>query len=247
MRRHLLLVGVAGTLTGCFGAKINGGPTECFNDFCPAANELVAVLPFANETVDMDGPVVLREAFVEAGKKRGLNVMPVEQSDTILRDNGITQGGQLKAVDPPTLKDILKCQYAFYGNVQVFSSKNAMIRVSRQVKADFRLVYLPEGREIWKADHAEKRVEWHLSGKLDADGMRANMARGLVSGLLKSPLRKESRLVAKKSLSTLPQFTGPGPAVGREPPAEEPAEPAEPAAPARAPASESNDAALAGM
>lgn len=214
MKRFVPVLAVGVALAGCGAPPVTGGVTECFEQYCPAADASIVVLPFANETTDMDAPKIVREAFLAGITGRGCNIVPVETSDEKLVDNGITQGGQLNAVDPETLKDMLGVDYVFYGNVEGFSSKNIMVYVSRWVKASFRLVYTPKGESLWEAGGEAKEREYHFS--LDADRMKEAMVEGLVSGLLQSALKDEAAKAVSNALGTLPEFTGPGPGVGAE-------------------------------
>lgn len=212
--KRLLFVLAGGTALWACAPPVTGGVTESFAQYCPAGNAPVVVLPFANETVDMDAPKVLRDAFVKAVQGRGINIVPVETSDATLRENGITQGGQLGGVDPVTLKEILGVDYVFYGNVETFSNKNFVIYVSRWVKAGFKLVYTPKGELLWEAGSEAKKREYHFD-PTDDDSMKAAMVGGLVSGIVQSALKAEADLVVSRVLSSLPQFTGP--AAGAEP------------------------------
>ncbi len=215
MKRVLFVLGAAMALWGC-APPVTGGITESFAQYCPPTSAPVVVLPFANETADMDAPGVVRNAFIEKVKSRGINMVPVETSDGTLRENGITQGGQLGGVDPQTLKEILGVDYVFYGNVETFSSKNIMVYVSRWVKADFKLVYTPKGELLWEAGSEAKEREYHFD-LTDDDSMKAAMVGGLISGLVQSALKAEADLVVSRALSTLPAFAEAAP--GAPPPA----------------------------
>ena len=220
MKRLLFVLAAGGAVlfgAGCGAPPVTGGITESFAQYRPAAGALAVVLPFANETADMDSPKIVREAFIEGIQGRGCNIMPVEKSDEMLRDNGITQGGQLNAVDPETLKEVLGADYVFYGNVEAFSSKNLAFYVSRWVKAGFKLVYTPKAELLWEAGGEAKAREYHMDFE-DDEKMRKAMVKGLVSGLVQSALKKEAAKVVANALSTLPAFTAPGPEVEAQKP-----------------------------
>jgi hypothetical protein len=219
--RRLLAVLVAGVAFWGCAAPVTGGITDSFAQYCPAAGTAIAVLPFANTTADMDAPGVVRKAFIEGIQTRGINMVPIEVTDEKLRENGITQGGQLEGVDPQTLKELLGVDYAFYGNVETFSSKNIMVYVSRWVKAGFKLVYTPRGELLWDAAGEAKEREYHMDFT-DEDAMKRAMVEGLVSGLVQSALKKEADMVVARALSTLPQFAEAGPGVGAPVAAEAP-------------------------
>ena len=204
MKRLLAVLAAGAALWGC-APRFTGGITESYAQYCPAAGAAIAVLPFANDTADMDAPGVVRAAFIEGVQARGISMVPIEVTDEKLRENGITQGGQLHGVDPQTLKEVLGVDYVFYGNVETFSSKNIMVYVSRWVKAGFKLVYTPKGELLWDAGGEAKEREYHMDFT-DDDAMKAAMVQGLVSGLVQSALKEEADLAVTRAFSTMPQF-----------------------------------------
>ena len=60
----------------------------------------VAVLPFDNESVSLKGPSVLRALATEALAARGFSQPEVSDVDAGLGRLGVTDGGQMRALDP---------------------------------------------------------------------------------------------------------------------------------------------------
>jgi hypothetical protein len=189
MRKSPPLLALVGALAlaGC-GAP--GAVTEAFALHRPTSTTALAVLPFANETTDMDGPLIMREFFVEVLRRRRYVSAPVEELDAALRSNGITHGWQLAAVEPEALGEVLGVDYLVYGTVERFVPTRIPLfpwSIIRWVKAVFRLVHAPTGKELWSAVGEVKIRDYQF--------LRQSF---------RTDLRAESRKAVKKALSTLP-------------------------------------------
>src|SRR5690349_8925835 len=83
-------------LLGFFLGGCSLGPRYLAKEFHPP--QIIAVLPFDNETNDVEGPELVRKALIEVLPRRGYLVLDKESVDTVLREKfGITDGGQLRA------------------------------------------------------------------------------------------------------------------------------------------------------
>ena len=94
----LVLVSVLLSASGC------GGRREVRPEPSPAVlptGPKVAVAPMENMSNDLSASDILRDAFVEGVARKGFAVVPVAESDRILRETlGISYGGQLPSTTP---------------------------------------------------------------------------------------------------------------------------------------------------
>src|SRR5512140_3008068 len=94
----LVLVSVLLSASGCGGRKdVRPEPSPAVLPTGPR----VAVAPMENRSNDLSGSDILRDAFAEGVTRKGFAVVPVAESDRILRETlGISYGGQLPATTP---------------------------------------------------------------------------------------------------------------------------------------------------
>ncbi|MEI6845800.1 MAG: GNA1162 family protein [Candidatus Firestonebacteria bacterium] len=81
---------------------------------------VLAVLPFENFSNDVKGAEVSRKEMFKALKKGGYEVLDLEKTDALLRDVGVTDGGQLKAVDLSKLAEVLGTRTFVMGEVKIY-------------------------------------------------------------------------------------------------------------------------------
>ncbi|MDY6903232.1 MAG: DUF799 family lipoprotein [Thermodesulfobacteriota bacterium] len=111
----------------------------------------LAVLPLVNDTTDVEAPQMVREKLAEAISKYHYNVMPIAETDVILRDRmGITLGGQLEAATVAKLKENLKVDGLIYGTLMDFTEVTTGLYNVRKVRGKFRLVNAGNGRTMWQ-------------------------------------------------------------------------------------------------
>lgn len=81
---------------------------------------LLAVMPFENMSNDVAGAEVCRQKVYEALVKQDYRVLEIEKTDAILRGLGVTDGGQLKAVEMEKLALGLKTDIFVMGTVEEY-------------------------------------------------------------------------------------------------------------------------------
>ncbi|MFZ5565226.1 MAG: GNA1162 family protein [Thermodesulfobacteriota bacterium] len=111
----------------------------------------VAVLPLVNETTDVGAPEMVREKMAEAMTLRHYAVLPLADTDRILRDRlGVTLGGQLDTAPLKVLRKELQVDGLVYGTLMDFSEKTIGIYNEKKVRARFSLVETATGRTVWQ-------------------------------------------------------------------------------------------------
>lgn len=126
----------------------------------------VAILPMKNDTVDVNGPDMVRSKMEAALKERGYNVKPLKESDQILRDQmGINLGGQLDLTTPQKLGEALGVEGVLYGNLMDFDETTTGLYNVKKVRAKFKLVNAMTGSTFWERGLGVKS-EVKMSGAL---------------------------------------------------------------------------------
>ncbi|MDY6832311.1 MAG: DUF799 family lipoprotein [Thermodesulfobacteriota bacterium] len=167
MRRLFLLAGLLGLalFAGCLPALIPPNPANPI--------QTVAVLPLVNNTTDVGAPQMVREKLAAAIASRHYAVMPIADTDRILRDRlGVTLGGQLDMAPLDTLRRELQVDGLIYGTLMDFSEKTTGLYNEKKVRAKFHMVETATGRTVWKNGLGVKTEE-KMSG---AAGMIADIA-----------------------------------------------------------------------
>jgi len=80
----------------------------------------LAVLPFENGSNDVKGAEVTRKKLYEALIKGGYEVLDLEKTDSLLREAGVTDGGQLRAVDLSKIAEVLGTRTFVKGEVRIY-------------------------------------------------------------------------------------------------------------------------------
>ena len=185
-------------LAGCAA-----GPKYISKDFQPP--KTVAVLPFANETNDVEGPEIVRKHLLNLLPQRGYVPLDEETLDKTLREEfGITDGGQLGSVAAQKLGAALQADGLLYGNLLAFSDLPLGYVRKRTVKADLKLYDSKTGALLWEDQKSWTTPEFHLNSE---EAKRAAVLQAADRQLRRMTgrfLEEESILMLKRSLETLP-------------------------------------------
>src|SRR5262245_43602075 len=90
----------------------------------PPLVQTMAILPFDNESNDVDAADIMQRLTYLALKPSVYQVLDIEMVNKKLADVGIVDGGQLAAVDPVKLGKDLGVQALMFGYVESFSYTN---------------------------------------------------------------------------------------------------------------------------
>ncbi|GAB4234089.1 MAG: hypothetical protein OHK0028_10150 [Deltaproteobacteria bacterium] len=166
----------------------------------PTSGPKVAVAPMENKTNDLSGSDIIRDAFVEGAARKGFGVLPVAESDRILRETlGINYGGQLPTTTPEEVCKALGVEAVFYGEVQEWSKTTAGIYNSSAVAASFRL-YRKDGTLLWEGGDRQVRQ--------DVPRGRGNLGAEIIAGalgnLLLNPMTPQGKRVGANIARKLP-------------------------------------------
>jgi len=187
-------------LAGC-AAK----PAMLRKPFVPPV--VVAVLPFSNETNNLDAPEMMQKLAWQGLERGGYRVVPLDDAREKLRKAGITDGGQLNSKTAPELAALLGADAVLYGTVTKFSYVTLGVYLKRQVAATASLV-LSDGSVVWKHAASATRTLVEPDTKRAARELAIQLAVKWVERIISHPLYPEMQRSLYELFLTLPSPSG---------------------------------------
>lgn len=180
----------------------------------------VAVLPFENFSNDTEGPNLVRLLFIQQLINKGFNPQNFEETDKILRDLGITDGGQLNSISSIELVKNLGVDGLFYGKLLNFKYSVGILKTTRNVKLNVKLIDGWRNDLYWESeqehDESKSRLGAIMSLNLkeiaeDAikDIGKDLLVKGLsqaLKGMLGHPLYSVANTAVNNVIITLPYY-----------------------------------------
>jgi len=193
----LILLSLLLSASGCGGRKeVRPEPSPVLLPTGPK----VAVAPMENMSNDLSASDIIRDAFVEGVARKGLAVVPVAESDRILRETlGIGYGGQLPSTTPEEVCKALGVEAVFYGDVREFSKTTTGFFNSSTVAAAFRM-YRKDGSLQWEGSDRQVRQDVVRGGH----NLGAEIFAGALGNLLLNPMTPQGRRVGENIARKLP-------------------------------------------
>jgi len=170
-----------------------------------AADPRVAVLPFDNQSTDMNAAEVMRKLTQENFGKRGYPPLSAGEVDAKLAGLGVSEGGQLPGVKPEAIGRALGADLLCYGNVEDFTFQNLGFVIRKSVKLQIKLVSAATGETLYEGNGAGKDVKLFMNQDEAKAAFVEQLAVKLVQNILKTPLKKEAETAAWKALDGLPR------------------------------------------
>jgi hypothetical protein len=167
----------------------------------PATGPKVAVAPLENRSNDLDASEIIRSAFAGEIARRGWNVLPLAESDRVLRETlGISYGGQLPSTTPGEVCRALDVEGVFYGEVREWNKTTTGIYNNVTVTASFEL-YGRGGERLWEGSDTQSRVNVPRGGGRE---IGAEIVVNALGNLLLNPMTPYGRAVARNIAGKLP-------------------------------------------
>jgi TolB-like protein len=182
-----------------FGCKVQP-PTP------PLPLETIAVLPFDNESNEIDAPEIMQRLVYLALVRSRYRILNYEKTNTILEEKGIIDGGQLPVLDPTQIAKDLGAQGLMYGYVENFGYLNVGFYTERKVTLELTLIDGSTGETLWTEKKTGAKRNITFDEKEAQEQFAKGLADQLVDKLSKIPLFEESRLAVRKTLKSLPGF-----------------------------------------
>lgn len=172
----------------------------------PPLVESVAVLPFDNESNELNAPDIMQDYVYRALLNSPYRPLDIKQINDKLAAVGIVDGGQLAAVDPVKLGKDLGVQALIYGIVNDFGYTNIGYYTSRKVAIDLKMVSVDNGDTIWEGSGTAASRNLTLDSREAKRNLAVGLAQQAIDKATKHPLDKESRDAAVKALASLPGY-----------------------------------------
>jgi len=109
----------------------------------------IAVLPAMNETADLDAPFVFRILAAAELADKGYALIDSGRIDQALAERGIQEGGQIEALTPQEIGDLVGADGLLYIKVMSYGRQ---VGVHLKMEGSFMLVNSKNGQKIWYAE-----------------------------------------------------------------------------------------------
>jgi hypothetical protein len=163
----------------------------------------IVLMPLNNHSNNMLGPLLVRKLLELHLAGSGYNPMGAKDVDTRLNSIGITDGGQLGAIPPAKVGEVMGADGILYGELLQFGYTNLGVYNKRIVEVRLFLVQASTGLTIW--DSTRKGTTTKIG--LDADAIKENFVVGLVEKyaetILRNPLRPEAETAVQALVKDL--------------------------------------------
>jgi hypothetical protein len=174
----------------------------------------IAILPTINQTVDVKGAEVFRNIFYyELLDKEYTELVDILIVDSLLNDQGITDGGQLETIDNQELFKELNVDGLIYIELLICSIAAMDYNAVGRVKANIKL-YVPPEKLIWEDEREEKTTPSRVSstgdllsdtiGQLLVEFVGKTIVRGAGMALFEHECKMEMIKLVQNSIKTLP-------------------------------------------
>jgi hypothetical protein len=157
-----------------------------------------------NETNDLDGPVYARQMLFTALAARGFMLMPMAEVDAKLKEQGFTDGGQLKATTSEKIGQWLGVDGLFYCTLKDFNYVMLGYYSQRTVKIEGTLVNAKTSDKLWEAERGWSTRVVVTDTKAAGQAFAIQAAAKFAEKLTHTPLQFETREAVTRLMSTIP-------------------------------------------
>lgn len=152
----------------------------------------LALLPMDNQSTDLRGPELVRELLKDSLDLANFDMADNAEVEEKLRGIGISDGGQLNAVTPQKLGELLGADALIYGDLSEFKNANVGIYTNRTVEVHLKLVDAKTGAKLWEAEKRKANSKLGLSKDAALDNLKAGYAEKALESIMNNPLRPEA-------------------------------------------------------
>ena len=172
----------------------------------PPLVQSVAVLPFDNESNELNAPDIMQDYVYRALLNSPYRPLDIKEINDKLAAVGIVDGGQLAAVDPVKLGKDLGVQALIYGIVDDFGYTNVGYYTSRKVSIELKMVSVDTGETLWEGNGTAANRNLTFDPQQAKRNLAVGLAQQAIDKATKHPLDQESRDAAVRALATLPGY-----------------------------------------
>ncbi len=149
----------------------------------------------------MDGPVMLRKMIFEGLKESGYNILDIEKIDTLLREKGFSDGGQLTRVAKRKLCKWLNVDAIISVNVTDFNDIMAGLYNKRKVAGELIFWSLADRENILVLSEEVLKIKMPKSL---VKGFLGQVAKNWFEKLKNKPLAYESSVFSRQIIGKFP-------------------------------------------
>ncbi|OGS18364.1 MAG: hypothetical protein A3J70_07250 [Elusimicrobia bacterium RIFCSPHIGHO2_02_FULL_61_10] len=190
MRHYIPFIFLFSVLGGCTATA----PVARRSTSFPAT---IALLPLENQSLDLRAPELLRDLLDTYLSAANFNLTDVNEAEEKIRGIGIQEGGQLNAVTPQKLGELLEADALLYGDIETFNNANVGVYASRAVKVRLWLVDAKTGEKLWETEKSKANSELGLSKERAKSILVSGYANKAVENMMDNPLYPESEDVVR--------------------------------------------------
>jgi len=165
----------------------------------------VAVLPFDNQSTDVDASEIMRKLAVEGFERRGYPALPRDEVDQKLSLLGVSEGGQLPGVKPADLGKALGAELLCYGDVEDFTFQNLGFVIRKNVTLRVKIISASTGETLYEGSGAGKDLKVFFDRDQAKAAFVEQMAVKLAQNIFKVPLKREAEAAVYRALDRLPR------------------------------------------
>lgn len=110
----------------------------------------ILVVPAINISTAADAPDLYSSTINEPLSNAGFYVLPAEITDRFLRNEGLTDGAQIKEVAPEKFKELFGADAVFYATIYKWDTSYIIVGGSVTVGVEFELKSCETGKSLWK-------------------------------------------------------------------------------------------------
>jgi len=165
-------------------------------------DERLVVLPFSNDTLDVEAPARLREGVAQTLANRGYSVLPIEEADERLRTVSVTQGEHLRTLKPARVAAATGASRLLFGKVEEFRTINVGVYQRSDARMTLKLTDA-QGNLLWEAE-GEGFTEKAAPPKEAAKAFLTGLGKGLLKKALRIHMDEEAAEAVRTALETLP-------------------------------------------
>lgn len=166
----------------------------------------LALLPMDNQSTDLRGPDLVRELLKDSLDLANFELAENAEVDEKLKSIGISDGGQLNAVTPQRLGELLGADALVYGDLTEFSNANVGVYANRTVEVSLKLVDAKTGEKLWETSKRKANSKLGLSKDAALGNLKSGYAEKALEGIMNNPLRPEAEEAVRLLVKDLLKF-----------------------------------------
>lgn len=175
MKQKFLALCLAGFMSLGVGCVVLPENTRDLSVYQANMPKSILVLPPINESPDIRATYGYWSTVAQPIAEAGYYVFPIAVVDTMLKENGVSNGFDAQAIDPKKLKQIFGADAVLYLKIKEYGSKYQIIQTVATVNVEAKLVDLATGFILWEGQ--EQR-------QMSSDNSNAGIVGMLVGALV---------------------------------------------------------------